>query len=114
MAMIHRELMIDPQAMETVYISIITFSTKAEQYQLAPIDQFQPPVLVSGGAGRATGEALRLLAESIEQDLVSNTVTQHGDFRPLVFLLTDGITTNSYHYDVQKLKTLRVCRKPTN
>ncbi len=113
MAMIHRELMIDPQAMETVYISIITFSTKAEQYQLAPIDQFQPPVLVSGGAGRATGEALRLLAESIEQDLVSNTVTQHGDFRPLVFLLTDGIPTDSYHDAVQRLKALRGSRKPT-
>ena len=88
--MIHRELLNDPRALETVYISIITFSSRADQYQLTPIDQFRPPILSAGGS-TAMGEAFRILVQSIEQDLVlNNPPTQHGDYRPLVFLLTDG------------------------
>src|SRR5205823_1848354 len=111
-AMIHRELQNDPQALETVYISIITFSSRADQYQLTALDQFRPPILSAGGS-TAMGEAFRLLVQSIEQDLVLNTPTQHGDFRPLMFLLTDGEPTDNYHDAVQKLQALRGSRKPT-
>src|SRR5207245_9375146 len=58
--MIHRELVNDPQALETVYISIITFSSRADQYQLTPIDQFRPPILSAGGS-TALCDAFRIL-----------------------------------------------------
>ena len=111
--MIRRELVNDPQALETVYISIITFSSRADQYQLTPIDQFRPPILSAGGS-TAMGEAFRILVQSIEQDLVLNQPpAQHGNYRPLVFLLTDGEPTDNYRDAVQKLQTLRGSRKPT-
>lgn len=110
--LLYRELSGDPQALETVVISIITFSSRADQYQLTPIDQFQPPMLPAGGS-TAMGEAFRILVQSIEQDLVLNTATQHGDYRPLVFLLTDGAPTDSYRDALQKLHALRGSRKPT-
>ncbi len=110
--MIHRLLVADPQALETVYISIICFSNQADQYQLTALDEFQPPPLSANGA-TAMGDALRVLVQSIEQDLVLNTPAQHGDFRPLVFLLTDGQPTDNYREPLQQLKALRGSQKPT-
>ena len=112
LGMIYRLLMSDPQALETVHMSVIKFSDHADQYALVPIDQFQPPQLSASGT-TAMGAALRLLAQSIEQDLILNTPTQHGDFRPLVFLLTDGAPTDNYRDAIQKLKSLRGSYKPT-
>ena len=110
--LLYRELNSDPQALETVYISIITFSSQADQYQLLPLDQFRPPVMSASGS-TAMGDAFRILAESIEQDLLLNTQTQHGDFRPLVFLLTDGAPTDNYRDPLNRLLGLRGSRKPT-
>jgi uncharacterized protein YegL len=112
LGIIYRLLMADPQAMETVYISVITFSSKADQYRLIELDKFQPPPLTANGS-TAMGDAFRLLVESIEQDLVLNTPTQHGDYRPLVFLLTDGEPTDNYRPTLQRLQALRGSRKPT-
>jgi uncharacterized protein YegL len=112
LSMIYRLLMNDPQALETVYLSVICFSSRVDQYQLVSLDQFQPPQLTANGS-TAMGEALRILAQSIEQDLVLNTPTQHGDFRPLVFLLTDGEPTDNYRSAVALLQQLRGSRKPT-
>jgi len=111
-SMIHSELKNDPQALETVYISIITFASRADQYQLTQLEQFQPPILSASGS-TAMGEAFRILVQSIEQDLKLNTPKQHGDYRPLVFLLTDGAPTDNYSDAVQKLHDLRGSRKPT-
>jgi uncharacterized protein YegL len=110
--MIYRMLMSDPQALETVHMSVIRFSNQADQYVLTPIDQFQPPTLSASGS-TAMGAALGLLVQSIEQDLILNTPTQHGDFRPLVFLLTDGEPTDNYRNAIKLLKGLRGSRKPT-
>lgn len=110
--MIYHLLMTDPQALETVHISVIRFSDYADQYELTPIDHFQPPTLTASGM-TAMGAALRLLSQSIEQDLLVNTPTQHGDYRPLVFLLTDGSPTDNYREAVQKLKLLRGSQRPT-
>ncbi|HXZ06364.1 MAG TPA: VWA domain-containing protein [Ktedonobacteraceae bacterium] len=112
LGMIYRLLMADPQALETVHISVICFSDHADQYGLTPIDKFQPPALTASGT-TAMGAALRLLIQSIEQDLLLNTPVQHGDFRPLVFLLTDGAPTDAYRNEIQKLKSLRGSQKPT-
>ncbi len=112
LGMIYRMLMYDPQALETVHMSVIRFSNHADQYVLTPIDQFQPPTLSASGT-TAMGAALRLLVQSVEQDLILNTPTQHGDFRPLVFLLTDGEPTDNYRDAIQQLKALRGSRKPT-
>ena len=111
-SMIQRELTNDPQALETVYISIITFASRADQYPLTAIDQFVPQPLSASGATQM-GEAFKILVQSIEQDLVLNTATQHGDFRPLVFLLTDGEPTDNYRDPLQKVHALRGSRKPT-
>ncbi len=110
--MIYQLLMADPQALETVHLSLICFSSGVDQYRLVSLDQFQPPQLTASGT-TALGEALRILVQSIEQDLILNTPTQRGDFRPLVFLLTDGEPTDNYRDAVYRLQQLSGSRKPT-
>src|SRR5437868_3943666 len=112
LSMRQRELMSDPQAVETVHISVINFAEHANPYPLVPIDQFSPPTLQAEGS-TSMGQAFDLLAKSIEGDLVLNTPNQHGDYRPLVFLLTDGVPTDEYRTPFRKVRALRGSRKPT-
>lgn len=103
--LIYRELMRDPLARESVWMSIITFADKAVQHQLCSIDQFVPPTLVAGGA-RAMGAALMLLADSIEQDLVHDPMRIKGDYRPLVFLMNAGHPTDRFETQIVRMKSL--------
>jgi uncharacterized protein YegL len=101
----------DPVARTTVWISIITFGSRTTQYPLTPLSQFRPPLLVAAGE-TPIGAALRLLAESIERDLVDGGNSQQGDYKPLVFLITDGEATDSTSEQIARLKALRGNRHP--
>jgi len=89
-----RELMAalrqDPVALETVWLSIITFSTEAQVLlPLSEVTQIHPPEVTAGGR-TAMGAALRLLCDSFDRDVVKSTPEQKGDWKPLVFLMSDG------------------------
>lgn len=112
LGLIYRLLIADPQAIETVAISVISFSSQVVKTPLESIEQFQPPMLTANGMTNM-GEAFRVLAHSIESELVLNTPTQRGDYRPIVFLLTDGEPTDDYTYPLQDLQALRGSRRPT-
>ena len=87
-------LMDEPQALETAYLSVITFSNSARQLiPLTELTQFTPPQLTAGGM-TSLGEALKLTAECAEREVVKNTRDTKGDWKPLVFILTDGCATD--------------------
>lgn len=101
--MIYQEIMSDPRAASTVYISIITFADQAYQQPLAPISQFTPPQLTANGM-TALGGALHLLNESLDSDLIPNQGGEvKGDFKPLVFLMTDGQPNDHWQTEAQRL-----------
>jgi uncharacterized protein YegL len=102
MRSLYQELMNDPRSLETVHVSVITFSDQAYQMPLVPIDQFTPPALVAQGRG-ALGAALHLLVESLEHDVRGNQPGKKGDYRPLVFILTDGMPTDHWETAAQRL-----------
>lgn len=80
----------DPYALETVCLSIITYNSKAEQIlPLTEVYKLQVPELVAKGRS-AMGEALLLLSERIDNEIVKTTPEQKGDWKPLLFLLSDG------------------------
>jgi uncharacterized protein YegL len=90
------ELRGNPQALETAYLSVITFSRYAKQVvPLCELIQFQPPKL-SIHPGTSLGAALKLLLECLRREVVKTTPTTKGDYKPLVFLLTDGQPTDNY------------------
>lgn len=85
----------DPYALETAYISIITFNTTPQQVTpLTELAAFQMPSFEAGGC-TALGEALSLLAQKIDSEVAKTTSTVKGDWRPLIFIMTDGVPTDS-------------------
>lgn len=98
------ELRTNPLAIETAHLSVITFSRIAQQVvPLTELLQFQAPKL-SIRSGTALGAALRLLAECLRRDVVKTTATTKGDYKPLVFLLTDGQPTDEWEAAADDLK----------
>ena len=91
-------LMGDPQALESACLSVITFSNSAEQVvPLTELSQFNPPQLQAGGM-TSLGEALAFVAQCADREVVKNTPEAKGDWKPLVFIMTDGGATD----DVEK------------
>ncbi len=85
----------DPYALETAYISIITFNSTAQQdVPLTELSAFQQPNITAGGC-TALGEALQLLSQKIKTEVTKTTAEVKGDWRPLVFIMTDGEPTDS-------------------
>ncbi|MDR0974685.1 MAG: VWA domain-containing protein [Ruminococcus sp.] len=98
------ELKSDPQALETAYLSVITFNSVARQ--LTPLTElmlFTEPELRAAGA-TALGAALSLLSECIESEVKKSSPTQKGDWKPLVFILTDGAPTDDWRAGLAALK----------
>ncbi|MDG1276475.1 MAG: VWA domain-containing protein [Algoriphagus sp.] len=82
----------DAQAVETLWISIITFDRVVnELIPLTELPMFQLPEIVCPQSGpTSTGKALELLYEKVNKDIRKGTPTQKGDWRPLLFIFTDG------------------------
>jgi uncharacterized protein YegL len=98
------ELKGDPQALETVWISVITFGSTAQRaVPLTELITAREPELAAGGS-TALGAALRLLMESMRQDVRKTTAEQKGDWKPLVFLMTDGAPTDDWEGAADELK----------
>jgi uncharacterized protein YegL len=82
----------DPQAADSTWLSIITFdSSVKEVVPLTELAAFQLPEIVCPQSGPThTGMALELLYSKIQQDIIKGTTEQKGDWKPLLFLFTDG------------------------
>jgi uncharacterized protein YegL/DNA-directed RNA polymerase subunit RPC12/RpoP len=86
----------NPHALEAVWLSVITFDAKARvTTPFTELSSFMPPAL-SVKPGTALGAALSLLQQSIEKDVVKTSAEVKGDFKPLVFILTDGQPTDDW------------------
>jgi uncharacterized protein YegL len=98
----------DPYALETAFLSVITFDSSARQIvPLTELSMFQMPDIHASGA-TALGEALALLAGRIDAEVVKTTAEVKGDWKPLVFIMTDGAPTDSWQKgfgEFQKRKT---------
>lgn len=94
----------EPQAMETAYLSVITFGSTAQQVcPLTELMQFQEPNLDASGA-TALGEGLTLLEQCVDKEVQKTTEDQKGDWKPLVFLMTDGMPTDNWEDAADRIK----------
>src|SRR5580704_12632678 len=74
----------DPQALETAFLSVITFNNSAQQVcPLTELTAFTEPALAASGT-TALGEALKLLDQCLDREVRKSTPTQKGDWKPLV------------------------------
>jgi uncharacterized protein YegL len=97
----------DPYALETAFISVITFNNEAKQLiPLTDLSSFQMQEIKASG-GTAIGAALQLLADCISREVVTSTQDVKGDWKPLVFLMTDGIPTDQYQSGLNAFKNAK-------
>lgn len=97
----------DPYALETAFLSIITFDSAAKQVvPLTELATFQtPPISASGST--ELGAALSLLADRIEAEVAKTTADAKGDWKPLVFIMTDGAPTDDWKRGLDRLRKVR-------
>lgn len=94
MATIIKSIKQDPHAIETVWLSIIVFAGQAKTIvPLQEIVSFYPPKFPIGG-GTSLGKALGHLMFELRKNTIKTTFEQKGDWKPIVFLFTDGVPTD--------------------
>ena len=102
----------NPHALETVWMSVLTFDARAKvAVPMCELADFQPPSL-SIKPGTALGAAMLLLKERIKRDVQKTTANEKGDWRPIVFLMTDGQPTDAWEKAADELK--KCCPKIAN
>ena len=98
----------NPQAIETAFLSIITFDSAARQIiPLTDLASFQMLDLKATGT-TSLGEALKLVSNCIDKEVAKTTTENKGDWKPLVFIMTDGIPTDNWQNGLSEFKKRKV------
>jgi uncharacterized protein YegL len=94
----------DPYALETVYLSIITFDNDAKQIvPLTEVYNFRMNEIQASGKS-ALGAALLMLANKLDEEVVKTTYEVKGDWKPLIFIMIDGGHSGGYKKSLAELK----------
>lgn len=97
----------DPYALETAFLSVITFDSEARQpVPLTELASFQMPSIAASGVTEL-GAALVLLGDRIEAEVGKTTAEVKGDWKPLIFIMTDGSPTDDWKKGLDRLKKVR-------
>lgn len=107
--MIH-SLRTDAQAQETLWISIVTFEREVKEIvPLIDLQSFQLPEITCPQSGPTfTGKGLELVYQKVTTEIRKGTPDQKGDWRPLLFVFTDGKPSDIqlYREMIPKVKQL--------
>ena len=88
---------------------LLLFDSQARQIiPLTELMSFKEPEINAGGA-TALGGALNVLIDCVNSEVRKSTETQKGDWRPLVFILTDGSPTDveTFREAAQRIKGMK-------
>jgi len=112
-----RELGQDVEVQRAVYVGIISFASDAQMVTpgLVQAESLQLPALDVGGVTRLD-RAFQVLLESMDRDLRHPVKGgQKSDYRPVVFVLTDGQPTDENGYRADNWQSARdaVINRPT-
>ena len=89
-----QQLRKDPYALETVHVSVIAFAGIVRTLvPLVEVFAFYPINLPLGG-GTNLGKALEHLMNEIDRHVIKTTEDTKGDWKPIVYLFTDGRPTD--------------------
>jgi uncharacterized protein YegL len=102
------ELRTNPFAIETVFLSVITFNTKA-QIARPFSDLLQADSISIEANGKSNfGLGLDLLINELKNNINKTTKDQKGDWKPLVFLMTDGRPSGAWKKKLKEFLALNI------
>ncbi|MFA8299569.1 MAG: VWA domain-containing protein [Hyphomicrobiales bacterium] len=99
----------DPHALDTVYISLITFDKEVNE--IIPLTELMnvrlPQITCPESGPTHLGEALSVLSDKIEREVKQSNEEQKGDWKPLLFIMTDGKPSDLLKYKemIPKIKS---------
>jgi uncharacterized protein YegL len=100
----------DPQALDSLWLSMVTFDREVKEIMpLTELALFQLPEIICPQSGPThTGKALEMLHQKVSSEILKGTPTQKGDWKPLLFLFTDGKPNDLqlYREMIPKIKLL--------
>jgi uncharacterized protein YegL len=103
-------LRMDAHALDSLWLSIITFNREVKEIvPLTELVSFQLPEIDCPQSGPThTGMALQVLHEKVTVEVRRGTENQKGDWRPLLFIFTDGKPSDLqlYREMIPKIKAI--------
>ena len=100
----------DPQAMDSLHISIITFDRNVTNLvPLVDLASYQPVEITCPESGPThTGHALEMVHNLVKTELIKGSPERKGDWKPLLFIFTDGKPSDlqMYREYIPKIKAL--------
>jgi uncharacterized protein YegL len=107
--MIH-SLRTDAQSQETLWVSVITFDREVKELiPLTDLQSFQLSEIKCPQSGPTnTGKGLELIYQKVNTEVKKGNPEQKGDWRPLLFVFTDGKPSDLqlYRQMIPKIKSL--------
>lgn len=101
---LHQALMKDPQVIEIGVISIISFGATAKvEVPLESVLDIRIPSL-DLSSGTSLGAAFDLLTSEINSRVMKTTHEVRGDYKPVIFLITDGQPTDNWRKGFTKFR----------
>lgn len=98
----------DPYALESVHISLITFDREIKELMpLTPLEDAQISDIELPRSGAThLGEGLEFLIDKVQKNVVKSSEDVKGDFRPMLFVMTDGSPSDlmAFNEAIPKLK----------
>jgi len=100
----------DAQALDSLWISVITYDREIKE--IAPLTElvtFQLPEITCPQSGPTmTGAGLEYIIQQVKRDVIKGSTTQKGDWKPLLFVFTDGKPSDLplYREKITEIKNL--------
>lgn len=98
----------NPYALETVWLSIVTFDSQVKEVlPLTAVEDVNLPEILCPESGATfLGAGLERICELVQRDVQLSTSEHKGDWRPFLFVLTDGKATDTLAFNevVPKIK----------
>ena len=100
----------DAQALDSLWISIVTYDREVKE--IAPLTElvsFQLPEITCPQSGPTnTGAGLEYIIQQVKKDVIKGSSTKKGDWKPLLFVFTDGKPSDMplYREKITEIKNL--------
>ena len=90
----------NPHALESVYLSIVTFDSLIQEVlPLTALKQLVLPDIVCPESGATfLGEGLERICQKVDKEVRLSSQPDEGDWRPLLFIMTDGKPSDTLAY----------------